>query len=120
MPPSPRMAARRHELLDDMSHTAERFLCDHDIPVAVANLLAGALADHLAERWGGQMISFPKDHRRKLYEQDMEIYRKFTGHNHAALAMEYRMSERGMRKLITRVTARLAQQSAEEPPRLQL
>nr|WP_271451945.1 MULTISPECIES: Mor transcription activator family protein [unclassified Acidovorax] len=108
------MAARRHELLDDMSHTAETFLRDHDVPAAVAALLANALADHLAERWGGQMISFPKDHKRKLCEQDLEIYRKFTGHNHAELALEYKMSERGMRKLITRVCARLAKQSADD------
>ncbi len=109
------MAVRRHELLDDLTTTAERFLREHQISGGVASHLANSLADHLAEHWGGQMINFPKDHRRKLHEQELEIHRKFTGNNHAALAIEYRMTERGMRKLITRVTTRLSKQRARQP-----
>ena len=109
-----RMAERRNELFEDLVLFVERHLIEYGEPAAKANVLANALADYISDHWGGQMLSIPKDHRRKLCLLEIEIYRQFTGDNYGELALKYGMGERGMRKLIARVKARLAKQSNEE------
>ena len=105
------MMVRRSSLLDEVVSVSERLMTDNDVSPATAAVVANALADHLADYWGGQLINFPKDHRRKLAKIEVEIYGQFDGSNYGALAFRYNMSERGVRKLITRVRARLAKQT---------
>ena len=109
-----RMPERRHELFEDLVTFAQQRLIEYGLQTSAADVIANALVDHVADHWGGQVISFPKDHLRKLCQQEVEIYHQFTGKNYGALALKYEMSERGMRKLITRVQARLAKQSRED------
>lgn len=113
-----RMAERRNELLEDLVLFVEQRLMEYGEPIAKAGVLANALADHIADHWGGQMISFPKDHRRKLCLLEIEIYRQFNGNNYGELALKYGMGERGMRKLIARVKARLANQTNDDQMQL--
>lgn len=103
-----RMAEKRNEMLSDLVALAERVLQDHDIPQAVATITANSLADRLADHWGGQNISFPKDVRWKLAKLELEIYDRFNGRNYDELAQAYHMTERGIRKLIARVRAKIA------------
>ena len=103
---SDRMESRRHELLLDMTAHASGILADHGIPEEVANQAATAIADHMADHWGGQHFSFPKDYLFKLSERDLLIYEQFSGFNYDTLARKFRMTERGMRKLIERVHKR--------------
>lgn len=106
-----RMAERRNELFEDLVQFVEQRLMEYGEPANKASVLANALTDHIADHWGGQMISFPKDHRRKLCLLEVEIYHQFNGDNYGDLALKYGMGERGMRKLIARVRARLAKQT---------
>ena len=106
-----RMAERRNELFEDLAQFVEQRLVEYGEPATKARVLANALVDYIADHWGGQMISIPKDHRRKLCMQEVEIYRQFNGDNYGDLALKYGMGERGMRKLIARVNARLAKQA---------
>ena len=103
-----RMAVRRHELLADLVDTVTNRLVENEIPAKVADLIANDLADHVADNWGGQVIAFPRDLRRKLTILELEIYDRFNGENYDDLARQYGMTVSGMRKLVTRIRAKLA------------
>lgn len=109
------MDALRSELLDDVAAHAKNVLADHGIANDVAEQCGVALAEFLAEHWGGQLINFPKNFLYKLAQRDMAIYEEFTGHNHAKLASKYNMSVRGIYKLVTRAHKRIV---AEKQPDL--
>ena len=101
------MATRRNQLLADVMAVAAARLSEH-VSTNAAEMIAGDLADHLADYWGGQLINFPKDFRWKLGQREMEIYDAYNGHNLGELARKYDISERGLRKLINRVRERIA------------
>ncbi|PAT00664.1 MAG: hypothetical protein BSR46_01615 [Candidatus Dactylopiibacterium carminicum] len=98
--------ALRTELLSDVESHGRRICIDHGLPADVAEQVAVAIADFLAEHWGGQNLNFPKDYRYKLAARDLAIYRRFRGDNYHELVKETGMTERGLRKLIARVHAR--------------
>lgn len=102
-----RMAWKRNELLSDLVAVAEDVLQEYDVAESVATVTANALADRLADHWGGQNISFPKDFHWKLAQLEVEIYDGFDGRNYDELARRYGMTERGIRKLIARVRAKI-------------
>ncbi|TDK66011.1 Mor transcription activator family protein [Sapientia aquatica] len=102
-----RMEQKRHELLSDLASHGTAILIEHGIDDAVADQVATAIADFLAQHWGGQNITIPKDYHFKLSNRDMVIYQEFArGVPYDALAIKFDMTERGMRKLIERVTKR--------------
>ena len=103
-----RMAERRHELFADMMALVTRLLADNGVAANEALLIASDLADRLADHWGGQNITFPKEYRRKLSRLEIEIYDAFKGNNLADVAQKFAISERGLRKLIARVKKRIA------------
>lgn len=115
MSQSTAMEELRHELLDDVSAHAKEVAKNHGLDDEVAEQIGFAVADRLAENWGGQLINIPKNHLYKLAQRDLEIYNKFNGRNYAALAREYKMGVRGMYKLIERVHKR---ESARTQPDL--
>ena len=105
--PDNRMAERRNELLTDMMAATERLLVEHDLGAEQAHVIASALADRLADQWGGQNITFPKDFRWKLSRLELQIYDEFKGFNADVIALKYKLSERGLRKLIARVRKKM-------------
>ncbi|MFT4190880.1 MAG: Mor transcription activator family protein [Comamonas sp.] len=106
-----RMARRRHELLQDVVDLFKRHLASYDLPEAAADAIANHAADRLADHWGGQLISIPKDFLWRLSQVEQEIYAAFTGTNYDVLAQQYHMTERGIRMLINRVRTKLAAQN---------
>lgn len=110
-----RMEDKRNELFEDFAASAERLLREYELAPAAAGLIASALADHLADHWGGQNLNIPKDYRRKLSARELEAYARFDGENFDTLAREFGMTERGMRKLIARVRDRLRRNSQGLP-----
>ena len=108
MNPLNRMEHKRNKFLEEVATVTARLLADYDVKPEAADLLGAAVADYLSDHWGGQNITVPKDYRRKLCAREVEIYRQFNG-DYAALAKAYQMTERGMRKLIDRMRARLRQ-----------
>jgi Mor family transcriptional regulator len=102
-----RMAERRHELYADLMDLVQRQLAEYGVGGNESMLIATDLADRLADHWGGQNLTFPKEYRRKLSRLEAEIYQAHHGHNLADLAQRYDISERGLRKLIDRVTKRI-------------
>lgn len=110
-----RMEEKRNELFADVVVTTDRLLQEYELAPIAASLIANAVADHLADHWGGQNLSFPKDYRRKLSERELEAYERFNGENFDTLARDFGMTERGMRKLIARVRDRLRRNSMGLP-----
>ncbi len=100
------MADRRHELLEDMVKQITLALTEFEVDKDVAEQCGCAVADHFATHWGGQIITIPKDHFHRLAERDLEVFHRFTGANHAALAREFDMSVRGIYRVLARVQRR--------------
>jgi Mor family transcriptional regulator len=111
-----RMGERRNELLADLVDVAKRVLVDEDVQPDLAELAANAVADRLADYWGGQIISFPKDYRRRLAKLELEIYRAWAegGATFGELALKHKMHERSLRRLIARVRARVIQEEQQD------
>ncbi|MGJ7605446.1 hypothetical protein GNX71_29215 [Variovorax sp. RKNM96] len=109
-----RMSELRNELLADLAGTAERALIENEVPPAVAAIIASSVADHVADHWGGQMIYIPRDFQRKLAQIELEIFDAFTGANIPELSRKYEMTDSGLRRLITRVRAKLASSRHEQ------
>lgn len=103
---STRMEDLRNEFLSDVAAHAATVLQDHGVDDDVAEQAGAAIADHLADHWGGQVLSVPKDYAYKLAQRDVEILARYTGDNLASLAREYDMTTRGVRKLLARATLR--------------
>jgi Mor family transcriptional regulator len=101
------MHARRNELLAEVAACAADTALALGLPEDVASQVGAAVADALADHWGGQVITIPKDHFYRLSKRDrviLEEHRQGTGY--AALAKRYRMTERGIRALVRRARIR--------------
>lgn len=98
-----RMKVLRHELLRDLADQASTLLLDYGIPAEVAEQVGCALADHMAEHWGGQLINFPKDACFKVAQRDIDIWSEFNGRNHPSLAKKYGISQRAIYDIIKRM-----------------
>lgn len=102
----PRPEQRRQDVLQCVIDHALQELQKKGIEQEAALQVATSIADHLADTFGGQIISFPKDYCRKLQVRDAQIYAEFTGTNYPELAQRYGLSDRTVRKLIARAQAR--------------
>lgn len=108
-----RMALKRHELLEELLGVIARELVEMDVAPDAASVTASSVVDHLSTYWAGQVISFPKDSRYKLTLKELEIYDQHNGNNYDDLARRYRMTPRGMRKLIKRIREKIKAQNVE-------
>ncbi|WP_325279200.1 Mor transcription activator family protein [Tahibacter sp.] len=100
------MAERRAELLQDMVEQTKTFLSDFGVAEPVAEQAAAGLADYLAEHWGGQVISIPKDQAYKLAARDREVVEAARTMSIAGLAARFGICERAIRRLLKRASAR--------------
>lgn len=103
---SENMELARNELLEEIRAYTKSVCSDFGIATDIADQVGTALADQLADNWGGQIVTFPKDHKYKLAMRDIEIYNEFNGRNHGELARRYQMTVRGIYKVIKRVKQR--------------
>ena len=60
---APSKAMRRSEVLTDVQDHTRATLMKRGIAADIADAVAEKLADHLAGKWGGQVISWPMDYR---------------------------------------------------------
>lgn len=101
------MATLRAELLQWVSEHCAHLLTEYGIDADLAEQAGCALADDLAEEWGGQVISFPKDHFYHLAKRDQELLAAHrAGESMAAIAMRMRITARAVRKIIKRADQR--------------
>ena len=104
------MEKARNELVTCVIDHAESALTRAGIEQEKAASIAVGLADELVDLFGGQNITFPKEHARKQAQKEASIYAEFqAGACYRDLAASHDMTERGLRKMIDRVRARIAQ-----------
>jgi len=108
------MARRRHELLADVEQSAASAARELGVPDDVARHVGAAMADLLLERWAGQQLTFPMNGYYALADRERAIVeRRAQGARLFELAREFRMSERGVRKLLKRVDEGRARMSEQ-------
>lgn len=101
------MEARRNELLEEVAASAADSARDLGVTADVAEQIGTAVADALADHWGGQVITIPKDHFFRLSQRDRKILEEHRqGASFGLLARRYGMTERGVRILIRRARSR--------------
>ncbi|MCD7099071.1 Mor transcription activator family protein [Stenotrophomonas sp. MMGLT7] len=102
------MEARRHELLTEVAELiSQQLVRTHAVSADLAELVGSSVADALAEHWGGQIITYPKDAHYKASKREHEILLAHRrGATFASLARETGMTERGVRRLINRAQVR--------------
>lgn len=99
------MAHLRHELLNDLVVQANDILVGYNVPKEKAEHCALAIANHMANHWGGLLIYFPKDDVYRIASRDIDMYNEFNGTNHAELARKYDICQRTVYKIITKMRA---------------
>lgn len=99
---------RRAELYADMIDCVTALLGDLGVTHSVAQVLANRLADHLASRWGGQVVSIPRDYAFPLSPRELLILAaREQGGTVASITRTFDMSERGLHNLMRRAPRRL-------------
>lgn len=113
------MEARRAALYAHVAARAADEALSLGLDADKAEHIGAAIADALAEDFGGEVLSFPKDAAYKLSQRERAI---LEAHRHGAtyteLMREYDMTERGIRKLLKRALQRdrnLNQRSLFDP-----
>ncbi|WP_113632195.1 Mor transcription activator family protein [Pectobacterium peruviense] len=101
------MEEKRHKLLSELADHVAETATDYGCSAEHAEQLGLAVANFLAEHFGGQNFTFPRDYVYKLAVRDLHIYDEHKGNNWAELSSKYGITERGLRKLIHRVHRRL-------------
>lgn len=112
---SPDMANLRAELLQWVSDHCAHLLGEYGIDSELAEQAGCALADDLAEEWGGQVLSIPKDHFYVMARRDQELLEAHrAGESLASIAMRMRITVRAVRKIVKR--ADLRDPNHRQPP----
>ncbi|MEI7250302.1 Mor transcription activator family protein [Pectobacterium versatile] len=101
------MEEKRHKLLSEVADHVAETAADYGCSTEHAEQLGLAVANFLAEHFGGQNFTFPRDYVYKLALRDLQIYNEHKGNNWAELSSKYGITERGLRKLIHRVHRRM-------------
>lgn len=89
------------ELLADLAdRIADHLERSKRIDEAVTRQIGEDIAYEMADVWGGQLVYFPKGKFALLSKRDRQIFAKFTGHNHADLARDYKVSVQHIYRII--------------------
>jgi Mor family transcriptional regulator len=110
-----RLGLRRNDMLQDLVDTAKARLLDLGLPDVAADLVAHDIVDQVADVWGGQSMSFPRDYQWFLAQRELEFYDRWArGEPLADLTRDSGMTERGMRKMLERIQRKLRRQAHKE------
>lgn len=112
-----RALLKRHELYAELHDVMERRMVELDIHRSQAQLVAAFLVDFLGGYLAGQVVSFPKDEHYHLTLKELEAWDMYDGDNLDQVARHFKMTPRGMRKLLKRIEQRIkAQRKALAAP----
>ncbi|HDR1112432.1 TPA: DNA-binding protein [Pasteurella multocida] len=101
------MKIARHELLQDIEVHISLICKEFNLADDVCEQIGTSIADFIADNYGGQVISFPKNFKWRTDSRTMQIYKKFNGANIRELAKEFGITESGIRKAINRARKNL-------------
>lgn len=101
-----KMAVRRHELLTDVADRTMVILKRYGLDSSRAQDAADSIVDDLADNWGGQYITVPKDMKYRHAKRCQAIADAFDGGNHSELATQYGLSVNAIYKILKRAQAK--------------
>lgn len=105
--PKATMQERRHQLLVDVAELVATAVQDLGVTPDVAEHAGHVVADYLTEHWAGQQVNFPVKDGYGLSPRERAIAADAAqGMPIYKLASKYHMGERGIRKLLARLTTR--------------
>lgn len=102
------MAIKRHKLYEEIADHVHSFVIGNGGNDTDAEKLSDGIVNLIADLFGGQNFTFPKDIGYDLKARDLKIYNEFLGSaNTVALGKKYGLTERGIYKVIARVKNKL-------------
>lgn len=101
-----KMTVRRHELLTDLADRTMAILEHYGLDSNRAQDAADAIVDDLADNWGGQYITVPKDMKYRHAKRRQAIADAFDGTNHSELATQFGLSVNAIYKVLKRAQAK--------------
>lgn len=103
---SQRMEVRRHDLLADVADRTMQILKRYGLNDSQAQEAADNVVDDLADNWGGQFITVPKDMKYRNAKRRQAIVDAFDGSNHSELATQHGLSVNAVYKILKRAQAK--------------
>ncbi len=92
------------ELIKELATTAESILINnYHYDKDVAKKIAVDFGTAFAQSCGGMQVYIPVGAGIQISERNLEIYNKFTGHNHNELAKEFGLSVQWIYKILKKV-----------------
>lgn len=95
------------ELLADLSDQVAVKLTELGTDMEKAADIGFQVAEHIRKNWSGQSLYLPKGVQYDLSRRDVEIFERFNGHNHEALAREYNLTVMRIYQIVKAVRAAL-------------
>lgn len=92
----------RATMLADIEQWIVALCRQHGMGDVNATAVSDAFIDKLTSRWGGRVISFPRDTVRNRQRRTMKAVGMFDGANYGHIARELGMTERGVRKMLAK------------------
>jgi Mor family transcriptional regulator len=77
------------EILTDLREIIAAIALEEGVASELANKIAYTATEKIRRDWGGIPTYIPKGVKHENSRRDIEIFKKFTGHNHSALCREY-------------------------------
>ncbi len=90
------------EALLEIARVVQEQLQTDGIPADQARKVALAAADQVRQNYGGTEVYIPKGLALVLSERDWQIWREFRNSNYDALAKQYDITPRHIRRIIER------------------
>jgi Mor family transcriptional regulator len=85
------------EIFDDLAAKLAAEFIQAGLADLLAHRLALATCERIRKDWGGQVIYVPMGRR---YERDVEIRRRWNGHNIDDLCRAFQLSEMQLRRIL--------------------
>lgn len=95
------------ELLADLADQVAAKLAELGTDMEKAADIGFAVAEHIRGNWSGQSLYLPKGVQYDISRRDIEIFERFNGTNHEALAREYNLTVMRIYQIIKAVRAAL-------------
>lgn len=104
-----RMEVVRHEFFADMiKHVQKLMMDDYSMDAEAGEQVGVSIVEFISTHWAGVQMVIPMDYKFQVAKRDLEIYDSHRG-DYTATALKWGMTERGIRKVIERVTKRIIQ-----------
>ena len=78
-------------MLNDIRRFTGELLTEAGVAVENSEQISNELMHRVAGHWGGQLLYVGHGHAFTATKRDQQIFREFTGHNHAELAQKFNL-----------------------------